>query len=422
MYPPHHLGGYEVSCRDVMTGLVRRGHDVGVLTSDFRLPGVGESDHDGVVVRRDLRLYLNRDATALHDAPLRTRMGIERHNQRVLRRALDEQQPDVVSVWHLGGTSMGLLTTLVSEGVPLVYAVSDDWLSYGPELDAWCRTFRHHPRLGQLTTAATGLPTTLPDVGASGSFCFISALTRARAVEYSPWTFPDSTVVFSGIDRRLFSGPASTERPWGWRLLYAGRLDARKGVETLLRAMPLLPQARLTILPRGERAYRERLEALAVELSIDDRVSFDVVTRNELAVRYAAADVLVFPSEWEEPFGLVPLEAMACGTPVVATGVGGSGEFLLDGVNCLQFRAADPADLARAIGELADDPDRRGRLVAAGLETASQFDVERLTDTFEAWHEAAARRFADGRPASRRLSLSGMANDVVPTHAEPDHP
>jgi len=105
---------------------------------------------------------------------------------------------------------------------------------------------------------------------------------------------------------------------------------------------------------------------------------------------------------------------MACGTPVVATGAGGSGEFLIDDVNFVRFQPGDPADLARAVIALASDPARRSRLVEAGAATAEQFDVECLTDTFEAWHDAAARRFADGRPRDRHFDLSGVgggAND-----------
>ena len=328
----------------------------------------------------------------------------------------------MVSVWHLGATSMGILTTLIEEGVPLVYAVCDDWLSYGPELDPWCHMYRDRPRLARLARALTGLPTALPDVGASGSFCFVSELTRARALEYSSWTFADSTVVFSGIDRGLFPSQRPTSQPWRWRLLYAGRLDARKGVETLLRAMALLPdEATLTILSQGEPSYLERLQRLAGDLGVSDRVTVGHVRRDELSERYRDADVLVFPSEWEEPFGLVPLEAMASATPVIATGTGGSGEFLLDDVNYVRFTAGDPSDLARAVMELAGNPARRSRLVGAGLVTAEQFDVECLTDTFEAWHDAAANHFVDGHPPDRLLDLTGVGGPVDGRPEGPGH-
>jgi D-inositol-3-phosphate glycosyltransferase len=68
-----------------------------------------------------------------------------------------------------------------------------------------------------------------------------------------------------------------------------------------------------------------------------------------------------------EAFGLVPLEAMASGCPLIATGVGGSSEYCLDGVNCIRMPPGDPAALARAVQQLAQSQDLRRRLVGGGL-------------------------------------------------------
>src|SRR5205085_2776598 len=117
------------------------------------------------------------------------------------------------------------------------------------------------------------------------------------------------------------------ERPWSSRLLYVGRVDAWKGIDTLLLALSELPNASLELYGRGgceQRAYYVRR---AQSLGLSSRVKFGSLERHELAARYRDADVRVFPSEWPEPFGLVPLEAMACATPVIATAVGGSAEF-----------------------------------------------------------------------------------------------
>jgi glycosyltransferase involved in cell wall biosynthesis len=93
---------------------------------------------------------------------------------------------------------------------------------------------------------------------------------------------------------------------------------------------------------------------------------------------------------------------MSCGVPVVATCTGGSAEFLGDGANCLRFQPGDADDLADAVRRLAGNEVLRARLVAAGFQTAAELDVERLADVLEAWHVAAATRFATGRPADRR--------------------
>src|SRR5213076_2573694 len=128
-------------------------------------------------------------------------------------------------------------------------------------------------------------------------------------------------------------------------------------------------------------AYEAEVRALAERLGVGDRITWlGAVSRAQLPDIYAEADCLVFPSRWQEPFGLVPIEAMACGTPVVATGTGGSGEFLRDGYNCVVFHAGESRSLAAAIQRLHDDPDLRRRVVRGGLHTADELDVERLTD------------------------------------------
>jgi glycosyltransferase involved in cell wall biosynthesis len=123
--------------------------------------------------------------------------------------------------------------------------------------------------------------------------------------------------------------------------------------------------------------------------------------------RYLAADVALFPSEWAEPFGLVGLEAMACATPLVATGTGGSGEYLRHEVNALVVAPGDPAALAAAVRRLAGDAALRRRLVASGRRTASRFTAGAMADELEAWHAAAAARFAGGAPTPRKDPAGG---------------
>jgi glycosyltransferase involved in cell wall biosynthesis len=306
------------------------------------------------------------------------------------------------------------------------YVVCDDWLCYGPALDAWSRLFRFVRPAAPVLRKVLGVPVDPGPIGSSGSFGFISVDTQQRAEAGSRWQFPDAAVVYMGIDGGLFtvagaSGErheqaereatdAARTRPWGGRLLYVGRFDPRKGLETLVRGFARLPPShQLEIQGTGDEAYREHLRALAVELGVAARVDFSArVDRTELAARYRRADCVVFPSEWDEPFGLVPVEAMGCGTPVVATGKGGSGEFLFDDVNCLTYPAGDPDALAAAVERLAAGAELRAQLVSAGFHTAAYFDVERLTDTLEAWTVGAAEGFPAGRPPSRHFGVDSV--------------
>jgi len=382
-----------------MIRLVARGHQVTVLTTTTRRPGVvtpaGERQAG---VRRELDWWWD-DHRIISPSPQR-RLTIEWRNHRALNRAIAEVRPDVVSVWNMGGMSLGLLTSVARQRIPMVLAVCDDWLIYGPTLDAWSRMFLGLSRLGQLVASVTGLPANLPVRSWPGAYCFVSEFTRRAAERDSGWFFPLSTVVGSGIEAGEFAtAPVMTPREWDWRLLYVGRVEPRKGVETAIRALCRLPaRATLQITGPADPVHRNALDILVEELGLRGRVVFTQVDRSELAATYRRADVLIFPPVWSEPFGLVPVEAMACETPVVATGTGGSGEFLTDDQNCLLFPAGDVEALAGVLRRLAGDGPLRQRLVEGGRKTASELTVDRLADVFESWHMAASGQVKSSTP------------------------
>jgi glycosyltransferase involved in cell wall biosynthesis len=182
-----------------------------------------------------------------------------------------------------------------------------------------------------------------------------------------------TAIANAGVDRDLFTPREPGE--WKGRLAVVGRIDERKGIAIATRALAQLPAATLTVDGSGSPTHRAELEALAAELGVAKRITFAQGARSALPDVYAAADAVLFPVLWPEPWGLVPLEAMAVGRPVVATGTGGSAEYLRDGENCLIYAPReDPAALAAAIERLAGDPALRDRLRERGFETAARYD------------------------------------------------
>jgi len=368
MYPPQHLGGYELLWRDTTRALRERGHAVRVLASDLRLDASGEEDED---VHRQLGWYWRDHAFPRRG--WRARLALERHNAGTLQRHLDELRPHAVMWWALGGLSLSLVARVRERGLPALGVVGDEWMVYGPRVDQWLAPWAGRPRLGRVAAALGGVPTRFePDRGVR--WLFISEFVRAAARRATGATLSSSAVVHPGIDPARFP-PAPLPRAWGGRLLVCGRIDERKGIADAVGALAHLPGASLRVDGGGDRAHLEHLRARALALGVAPRVTFARSPREELAGVYAAADALLFPVRWPEPWGLVALEAMSVGRPVVATATGGSAEYLLDGHNALIVPPGDPAALAAATRRLAGDPSLRARLVAGGRQTAA-----RLTD------------------------------------------
>jgi glycosyltransferase involved in cell wall biosynthesis len=293
----------------------------------------------------------------------------------------------------MGALSLGLLEEVAAAGLPLVLVVCDDWLVYGERADLWRRALGGSRLRSRAAAAVTGLRTGWPGPDAPLRVVWVSRSVRDRARASAPWFPGDGVVIGSGIDRTDFPDRgAGPDRDWRWRLLQVGRLDPRKGIETSVRALAALPGgAVLDVVGRGDEGHRRHLQDLAEGLGVGDRVRFSARPRSELAALYAAADVALFPPVWEEPFGLVPLEAMACGTPVVATGTGGSADFLADGHNCLLVPPGDAGALAAAVQRLAADPALRRRLVEHGLATAREHDADRYAERLLDEHRAVLR-------------------------------
>jgi glycosyltransferase involved in cell wall biosynthesis len=203
----------------------------------------------------------------------------------------------------------------------------------------------------------------------------VSEATRRSLVADLGWPADKITVVHNAVAPTSVD-PATTaavresllgaaDRPL---VLVPARLHPQKGHEYLLRAAVLVPDAVFAL--AGDGPERNRLEALAADLGVAERVRF-LGHRDDMAALVDAADAVALPSLWEGlPISL--LEAMAAGTPVVATRIAGTDELVASGTNGLLVEPRDADALAGAIRTVLDDPTTAARLATEGRATVAR--------------------------------------------------
>ena len=214
---------------------------------------------------------------------------------------------------------------------------------------------------------------------------------------------PRITVLPCGVDVEEFTpeGPVAERGPLR-RVLAVGRLVPRKGFDTVIRALAAVPDAELMIaggpdaplLDRDKEAVR--LRRLAARVGVTDRVRLlGAVARPDMPALLRSAD-LVACTPWYEPFGIVPLEAMACGVPVVATAVGGFLDTVVDGATGTLVPPRRPDRLASAIRKLLAEPFWREAYGTAGVDRArSRYSWDRIAaGTLDVYETVLGRRAA----------------------------
>jgi D-inositol-3-phosphate glycosyltransferase len=211
-------------------------------------------------------------------------------------------------------------------------------------------------------------------------------------------------VVPCGVDVSLFrpDGPALPRTPGMHRLVSVSRLVGRKGIENVISALTALPDVELLIAggPDPQHLFDDeharRLRSLAEELGVADRVRFmGGLRRPQVPPLLRSADLAVCVP-WYEPFGIAPLEAMACGVPVVAAAIGGLIDSVVHDVTGRHVPPRRPDAIAEVVRELLDNREARGALGRGGVARArARYSWDRVADgTLQAYTEVAPARAA----------------------------
>jgi glycosyltransferase involved in cell wall biosynthesis len=389
-------GGVESHLLDLARGLIRQDHEVHVLVGT--MPDRPERETiDGVTVyRHDLM-----DPERIRSMKAEKGLAADEEDEELVRRVrrmyaefVAEHRLDLMhghNFHHFVPEHAIALTGLHDEGLATVLTVHEVWSEY------ICEDILRRSRWDAIIT-----------------FCeHVTAGIRQQAPHLD-----NIQIVYPGIDVHRFS-PENTSSKWVDALgvgghpliIHPARMLPWKGVVYRVQALKLVrrrfPDARLIITDTDDivdwirelQGYKDEVLQLIRTLGLGEAVIGQQFPYLELPWIYNACDAVVYPTVGEEPFGLVPIEAMACGRPVVVTPSGGMVESVVDGETGFFVEKRNPRQLADRIVQLLSDKGLAARMGSAGRRRAVEvFSLERMiADTVRIYERSIARH---GAPVS----------------------
>ena len=336
-----------------------------------------------------------------------------------LARALREKGHEVRVLGPCDGPPPDSFVTPLGNSLPT--AINGSVAPVAPDASAAFRTIRalndeafdvlhvHEPLVPGPTLTAVlvklaPIVATFHSAGESGAYKTFQKLGRpiARRIDVRVAVSADAVelaqryiggeyeILFNGIDLEAYSGPMVEHRDNA--IFFCGRHEPRKGLGVLLEAVSLMPgDVRLWIASDGPET-----ELLKTQYQNDQRIEWlGRISDVEKIDRLRRASLFCAPSLRGESFGIVLLEAMAAGTPVVSTDIDGYRNVATDGENALLVEPGNPQALASAMSRIIADPRLATRLTAAGRIHAQSYSLDALADHYVVLYERALSMEAD---------------------------
>ena len=346
-------GGVQVHVRQLAAELRERGHRAIVLA-----PGVRTSSDERVrIVGRPVRVPYGGTVAPISFSP---------GSWKRIRSAMRAFDPEVIHVHEPLTPSTSMLAVLAASA-PVV---------------ATFHAYLERSRLMELAGPVLRQVSRRIDAAIAVSDAAASFVRRVARVPIE--------IVPNGVDVRAFArpGPPVEGLPVGRKILWVNRLDPQKGFEIMVRAFEMLASqledVRLLVAGDG----RDRVVVRSLPPSVRGRIlRLGSVPHAELPRYHAAADVFASPAVGQESFGIVLVEAMAAGVPVVATDIPGYREVVRDGVDGLLVPANDATALASAIRRVLSEPALASALASAGRTRAETYSWDAVVPRLEAVYD-----------------------------------
>jgi len=347
-------GGVQVHVRQLAVRLRQQGHEVLVLAPSSSRP----ADPFVRLAGRPIRIPYNESIAPISPTP---------RAYAATRDALRSFRPDVVHVHEPFVPGPSMFAALISRApvVATFHAYADRSLL--------------------LSAAAPALR------GIWKRLAVRVAVSHAAAAFVSRVGKGDLRIVPNGANVEMFASAEPARLPEGRRLLFVNRLDPRKGFRVMVAAFRVLASERpdVVLVVAGDGPERPAVQDLPNEIR-ERVVMLGNVPHEELPPYHAASEVFCAPATGRESFGIVLVEAMAAGLPMVASDIPGYREVVRNGIDGMLVPPRDPAALAGAVSEVLDDPDTAKRLGEAGRSRAKRYSWETVAGEIEEIYREAA--------------------------------
>jgi len=380
LYAPYIRGGAEISLKLLVEGMQEKGAEVVVLSMKPD-GGLIKENIDGVNVYRAgiQNGYWPYDKE--HQPSYKRLLWHikDRSNEamgKYVRQVLEKEKPDVVSCHNLAGWSIAVWDEITRLGIPIVQVLHDMYLLC-PNSNMYkgdkacegicleCKLLRLHHRKKSLSVDSV--------VGISKSIL-------QRFTDQGYFAHAKKHVIHNTRDISSSGQPRIRKPGNPLRIGYLGTLSKIKGVEWLIESFKSRTyQASLTIAGKGKGDYEEELKARAKDKDIH------FIGYTKPAAFFEMIDVLVVPSLWEEPLGMVAIEALANHIPVIANHSGGLKETVQENINGLFCYASVPNSLDQALEKMSNDSELYNRLSSAARDSVADIlDKDRMLTAYQA--------------------------------------
>lgn len=359
LFPPQELGGYGRLLADFTSILQKRGHNMRVMTSDTRY--LGDVPDNELDIDRSLELYGGWEGGKVHQQEPAVVQEIMGRNLDRLRKTIADFKPELCLFGNIDFLGQQMFSPLFEHHIPVIHHLGNKHPGYTVEDTPTDACYR-------MATCSNWL--------------------KNKVVEQG-YPLKDVDVIYPGAFVQEYKMPVlpSLDK---LRIVFASLIMPYKGIHILIGAMEMLHQRGIdfecTIAGGStDHQFLDNMKAYVDHVGMSTKVKFSgFLEREALKDLFARNNVLVFPSVFEEPFGISQVEAMASGLTVVSSGTGGAGEIIENDVSGIIFKTENEISLATELMKLTEDKERWQRIAAEGQRRALEyFDIEVSVDQLE---------------------------------------